>query len=718
MGALIFTIFMFSFKKETLGKNQPKVPEKSFLRRWGTACLAALAISGYMSQKPLNAEEITGKEVITNSREFSSQPKLLDDTQLEFLKSAPTIEEQDALAKLRIRLDGIASKRVLSTPEIKSSAQIIPDSTNGLSMSGLEVVESKTNAYFLDKEQNKYNDIITENTTTQINIGVQKNTTKVTNELPFTKGYQTTENIVLLQNEDGSYSTLFKHRPGYIKSDGTLDTTVNQSLGGHVNKPQFSNFERDSVVTNDVIDEIRKPGQVSRDFFNTHGYVVQGKAFEEPSKLKTSIERKNEESIAITIDTTLKHTSSTEHKSVIRESFRSVGYTSNASKEANLGLNLLVGVFKSPLSKPLDTAKTQSETRVHTKSTNDSKNTQPKPAMIHSPEVLEELQLEQLALRENIRPSILESRLSALKDQKRGSFVGIDVGTKEVVRAKFANEVYRTEDSKFINQYRVGAESDTDNTITKLEVNGEQPIKNAVVGLYSSLDYQHYSFFNNQTVTTHRQSELSTGVNGGIKSGPVIGSARIAVNHDQLDNITYPSVQSRLKIGGDKHNIQSQANYSTNPGISNLNQVVLSANTTINTGKKSAISLSAKQTLDLGGNTESYKTRSTLGLAANLGGKVEVSSEYYLGSGNSINENGALENGKSDKGYLLQTVVRQNWGAVFANISKVNETKKIGLGVVAKIKENTTAELNFSHQKGYGEFNNNDTVLFKIRKNW
>ena len=304
------------------------------------------------------------------------------------------------------------------------------------------------------------------------------------------------------------------------------------------------------------------------------------------------------------------------------------------------------------------------------------------------------------------------------KTKKKGSFIGVDIGTQETTRFTTQNNAYRTPDSNFVNQFRFGTETDANANITKLEINGEDKKNEAVIGLYSSLDTQTYSVFNNQKITSYNQAELNAGIIGGIKSGPIIGSGRVAVNHDQLNNIVYPTIQTRAKLGNNKNSISSQLQYSTNAGVNNPNQIVLGAKTTLPLGKTSSVSAYTTHSINLGDNVRSYKTRPTLGLTTKLGGKVEFNSEWYFGSGDNVSEKGVYTSGESDKGYLLQTVVKQNWGTIYANISKVNETQKIGAGVVAKVKNNTIMEVDYSRQRGYGEYNDADTVQLKLRNKW
>ena len=688
------------FKRAKFESPRANKREKTpFWKRWRSAWTAGLCVLGVMTSKPTMAQDQQPvvEELVNKSRAAREQVELLPQDKLEFLKRAPSIEEQTKVEQLRARLNNIANKTILSTPEKTSNLQQSPENINGNIYSGVQTIDTKTRAYFLEKPENPYTDIVTENTTTEIGIGTQRSTTRITNSVPVSEGVLTSESFAFVENEAGEYESKLPQRRGYINADGTLNPTVAQSAGG-VNLKENSGYERGAIIDSAVIEQIKTPGEVSRDFTNEHGYVVQGRAFQNYGTLQTEVEKETEASYRATVSQTTKHTHSNEEKTVIRESERTYGYESNTAPAANILLNVAAGATPSSLKKPLAKAKTQAEVRevVGQAPT--------KRATIHSPEILEKLGSTKARLDADLQPRVRESRLQALKDQSKGSFVGVDVGTQTVVRQETEAKLKQTTPSDYRTQLRRGIETDAGSDATVL-LNGATPTRDAVTGIYMGLDTRGYEIQNIQESTTHRRAEVTAGVSAGLVRGQGVAGVRAGINYDEINDQVYPTLKAQTQYGNTT-NIQAQAHYSPNPSISHPNEAQVTMSTQFDLSSKSTAKLTASQTINLGDNRTGYKTRASVGGAAQLGRRIKISGEVMLGNG---------EN--SDKGYLLGAVVKQNWGAVYANYKRLNDTRTVGGGVSVRAGQRTTVSGEYQQTKNdTSDLFDSHTVKVKLRR--
>ena len=672
-----------------------------FWKRWKSAWTAALCVLGLAINKPVLANQNLQEPGSTSpsTQEILGTPSLTPAQKLQFLKQPPTAKERQSLERLRARLQNIANKNVLSTPEQTKLFSQNPENINQGIYSGVQTVNTNTEAYFLEKPDNTYTDILTQNSTTELQLGTQSSTTQVTTTVPVEEGVLTSESFVFLENEAGEYESRLPQRRGYINADGSIDSTVSQSSGG-VNLAENSSYARGAVVSSGVIEQIRRPGRVDRDFINRYGYVVQGRAFQNLGTPTTELTKQSERSLAATVTNTAKHTHSTSTATTVRTSLRAYGYQTNAPKEANLLLNLAAAAAPKPLSSTLEEAKIQAQQRAQTGQA------PVKKAVVHSPEVLETLHATKTDLERDLQPRFQESVLRVQKDKPKGSYFGVDFGTQEVVRQKTETLFNQTKPSAYQTRLREGIET-TLNSEVELQLNGQTPSKDTVAGIYMGLDTRNYVLQTTQQNTTYRQAELSAGVSGGLVRGKHAVAGRVGANYDELDGRVYPTLALQT-THGQNTKLTTQTDYSTHPSISKPNQTQISMSTDVSFSPNAGVRLSAKQTLDLGQNRPGYKTRTSLQAGFNVNRKVRLTAEAYLGDGE-----------KTDRGYLLGAVLRQNWGLIYANYKKLNQTTQYQTGIAVRTGQKSTLEVEYRQSRGeQTDLFDSETIQLKFGRRW
>ena len=682
-------LYLFMFERKGL-PNREKKDTLGRIKNWATMLGAVLCTSISFNATKANAQLPT-----INDSMLNKSVKAQIDTSTPLPEATP--DQLQKIEALRSRLANISKKSVLSTPEITKKIHPTIDKHAGAVYSGTQTIDTKTDAYFLERKDSPYTDIVSKNETTELRAGVAKKSVTQTVDVPLTKGYMTVETFAALKGEDGQHRALLNQRSGYINSDGSKNSvrTIGQS---ETNARDESNYQRGDVIDPSIIEEFKRPGSQSRDFYNQNGYVAQAKTYELAGEPKIQLDHKTTPSLSISKSRTLKHTSSSASSTTVRESVRAHSLDSSTSAESQALINL-AALTPSPLESVVKKAQNQSGLR------QSSGEGPVKKAVVHSPKALQALHnLENLS-NSGINPAVKESRLKVERNKSTGAFERFDVGYEPTIRR--TTEVFDPTEinhSDYTSVFRSGAETDSNKNLD-VTVDGQTRGKEAVVGMHFGIDNKTSTLRSRSVQTTHNQPEATAGLSAGVKEGDVLIAGRGAVNYDQLSDKVYPSARGVVQIKKPNAGLQVSGHYSTNPSIDRPNEASITTTVAAPVSKKVALSAHGSHRVDLGGNDANYKTRTTIGGAASLGTSIRTSGELYVGNGET-----------SDKGYALQAVLTKNWGTIYANISKVNSTQSYGGGVTTKIGKNTSAGIEYKKFDTSGSLFDDSTVKFTLRR--